>query len=112
MKKRLDPGLIMNPVKVFGGRVTIGRMSMAFGFLIGFLVTLLGGIAISRIPFILSLIQSIHPILPSFLDFPILLIASLIVGLIGLSITKLMTLNQALALGIPVLRILSKIFRK
>ena len=112
MKERLDPGQIMNPVKVFGGRVTIGRMSMAFGFLIGFLITLLGGIVISGIPSIVSLIQSLHPILPSFLEFPILLISSLIVGIIGLSVTRLMTLNQALSLGIPVLRILSKIFRK
>jgi len=112
MKRRLDPHQIMNPVKVFGGRVTIGRASMALGFLIGFFASLGLGLAITGTPILLSIIQNISPILLTFLEFPYLLIVSLIAGVIGLSITKLMTLNQALALGIPVLRILSKILRK
>ncbi len=112
MKKRLDPHQIMNPVKVFGGRVTIGRASMALGFMIGFFGSLIAGFAISGTPILLSFIQMLSPILLNFLQLPSLLIVSLIVGVIGLIITRMMTLNQALALGIPVLRILSKIFRK
>jgi len=112
MKKRLDPHQIMNPMKVFGGRVTIGRASMALGFTIGFVGSMIAAFAISSLPFLVSLIQSINPNLLSFLEFPYLLIVSIAIGVIGLLVTKLMTLNQALALGIPVLRILSKIFRK
>ena len=110
MKKRLDPTDIMNPVKVFGGRVTIGRKSMIAGFLIGFIGAFIVGLIIPiGLDWLgqfmdVSLLQSIY--IPSV---PIL---GLLGGLVGLLVTRYMTLNQALALGIPILRILSKILRK
>lgn len=112
MKKKLDPSDIMNPVKVFGGRVTIGRESMLIGFLIGFIGTLIAGWVIPRIPILVQLIQLLEPRLLQLLYFPLLVIIGLSVGLMGLLVTRVMTLNQALAMGIPVLRILSKIQRK
>ena len=112
MKKKLDPRNIMNPVKVFGGRVTIGRESMLIGFLIGFIGTLIAGWVIPRIPILVQLIQLLDSSLLQLLYFPYLVIVGLSVGLVGLLITRIMTLNQALAMGIPLLRILSKLKRK
>jgi len=112
MKKKLDPRNIMNPVKVFGGRVTIGRESMLMGFLIGFIGTLIAGWVIPRIPILVQLIQLLDSSLLQLFYFPFLAIIGLGVGLVGLLITRIMTLNQALAMGIPVLRILSKLQRK
>ncbi len=112
MKKKLDPRNIMNPVKVFGGRVTIGRESMLIGFLIGFIGTLIAGWVIPRIPILVQLIQLLDSSLLQLLYFPYLVIVGLSVGLVGLLITRIMTLNQALAMGIPLLRILSKLQRK
>ncbi len=110
MKKKLDPTDIMNPVKVFGGRVTIGRESMVAGFLIGFIGAFMAGLMIpigldwlSQFMDV-SLLQSIY--------IPPLPILGLLAGLVGLLVTRFMTFNQALAMGIPLLRILSKILRR
>ncbi|MHA1575869.1 MAG: FAD-binding oxidoreductase, partial [Candidatus Thorarchaeota archaeon] len=61
MKKKLDPSEIMNPVKVFGGRVTIGRESMLLGFLLGFIVTLVTGWAIPIGLDLVGLLQFFDP---------------------------------------------------
>jgi len=112
MKKKLDPNNIMNPVKVFGGRVTIGRLSMLSGFLIGFVGVLVVGWVGPRFLGLISLIQLLETsLLPSFY-FPPLALIAFAAGLGGLLITRLMTLNQALAMGIPVLKILGKLLRR
>ena len=112
MKKKLDPKDIMNPVKVFGGRVTIGRVSMLSGFLIGFVGALTAGWVIPKFLNLESLIQLLDTSLLPSVYFPPLVIIALSAGLVGLMITRLMTLNQALAMGIPVLKILGKILRR
>jgi FAD/FMN-containing dehydrogenase len=112
MKKRLDPRNLMNPVKVFGGRVTAGRTSTALGFLAGFLVALLVG---WFVPSLLGwgwLTQLLNSSLIQVVPLPLLLWVSFVGGFVGISIIRLMTLNQALSIGIPLLRILSKILRK
>jgi FAD/FMN-containing dehydrogenase len=112
MKKRLDPKNLMNPMKVFGGRVTAGRESSTVGFLAGFFVALLLGWFVPGIfgwEWLGNLLNSnLIPSIPN----PLLLWISLIGGGVGLAFIRLMTLNQALAIGIPVLRILSKISRR
>ncbi len=108
MKKRLDPDNLMNPVKVFGGRVSAGRESTTAGFLAGFCIVLLAGWFIPSLVGWDWLVQ----LLNTNLIIPILLWVSLIGGLVGLSVIRLMTLNQALSVGIPMLRFLSKILRK
>ena len=112
MKKRLDPKNLMNPLKVFGGRVTAGRESTVIGFLVGFFVALLLGWFAPRIlgwGWLTELLDlSIIPLIP----IPLLFWISLAAGIIGLSIIRFMTLNQALAIGIPILRIIGKILRR
>jgi len=112
MKKKLDPTDIMNPVKVFGGRVTIGRESMLAGFLIGFIGALIAGWVGPRFLGLPWLVQLLDSSLLPFIYFPTLLSIGLIAGMVGLLTTRLMTLNQALAMGIPFLRILGKILRR
>ncbi|MGY5872575.1 MAG: FAD-binding oxidoreductase [Candidatus Thorarchaeota archaeon] len=112
MKKKLDPSEIMNPVKVFGGRVTIGRESMLAGFLVGLIGTLFASWAIPSVLGLIGVLPLIDPSLLQLLNFPFSLIFGLMGGLVGLLITRFMTLNQALAMGIPILRILGKILRK
>ncbi|MBE0527422.1 MAG: FAD-binding oxidoreductase, partial [Candidatus Thorarchaeota archaeon] len=93
MKKKLDPNDIMNPVKVFGGRVTIGRESMLFGFLVGFIVALIAGWVIPRGLGLVWLIQLLDSSLLQIFYFPPLVIIGLSGGLVGLLITRIMTLN-------------------
>ncbi|MGY5879955.1 MAG: FAD-binding protein [Candidatus Thorarchaeota archaeon] len=112
MKKKLDPNEIMNPVKVFGGRVTIGRESMLAGFLIGFIGALIAAWVGPRILGLAWLIQLLETTIHPLIYLPPLVLAGLAAGLIGLLTTRLMTLNQALAMGIPVLTILGKILRR
>jgi FAD/FMN-containing dehydrogenase len=112
MKKKLDPQNLMNPVKVFGGRVTPGRMSLLAGFIAGFaisLVVLLLGPGILGASWLIQLMNS--SIVP-LIEIPNFILLSLFGGVFGTIVIKLMTLNQALAIGIPLLRILSKILRK
>ncbi len=112
MKKKLDPLNIMNPVKVFGGRVTPGRASLLAGFFAGFAITLAASLIGSNLLGISWIIQLMHTnIIPS-INVPNFILLSLFGGVLGSLIIKLMTLNQALAVGIPLLRILSKILRR
>lgn len=112
MKKKLDPNNIMNPVKVFGGRVTIGRESMLLGFLMGFIAIVIGGWVLSGLFSLGWLYQFLNTSLFQFVYFPTLWLVGLVGGLAVVMITRYMRLNQALAIGIPVLRILSKLLRK
>ncbi|MFX1482474.1 MAG: FAD-binding oxidoreductase [Promethearchaeota archaeon] len=112
IKNRLDPKNLMNPVKVFGGRVTPSWESLLTGFMAGLGVALLMmqlGAGLLQIQWIIQLLDSSFiPFfgMPNFILFPI------VGGLIGLLVIKLMTLNQALAFGIPLLRFLSRLLRK
>ena len=108
MKKRLDPKNLMNPVKVFGGRVSAGRASLTIGFLAGFSMVLLAG---WYVPSLMGW-DWLAQLLSTNLIVPLLLWISLIGGLVGIFVIRLMTLNQALSIGIPLLRVLSKILRK
>ena len=112
MKKILDPKHLMNPVKVFGGRVTIGRESMFFGFLLGFLVASIGGWFVSNILGMEWISQFLNTNIFQLYYLPILTLMGLFGGLLGLLIVRYMRLNQALAIGIPVLKLLSKIIRR
>ena len=112
MKKKLDPRNLMNPVKVFGGRVTIGRESMFFGFLLGFIVASIGGWLVSNILGLEWINQFLNTDIFQLYYLPILALIGLFGGIFGLLIVKYMRLNQALAMGIPVLKLLSKILRR
>ena len=108
MKKRLDPRNLMNPVKVFGGRVSAGRTSTVFGFLAGFFVAILAG---WFVPILLRW-EWLVQLLGLNLIIPMLVWVSLAGGIVGVAVIRLMTINQALSIGIPLLRFLSKILRK
>ena len=112
MKKRLDPRNLMNPVKVFGGRVTAGRASKLLGFAAGVLVAFLMGLIGPELIGWTWLSQIMASIIIPFLPIPVLIWVSLLGGLIGLSVIHFMTINQALGFGIPVLRILSRVVRR
>jgi FAD/FMN-containing dehydrogenase len=112
MKKKLDPHNLMNPVKVFGGRVTAGRRSLLVGFTAGYALAILGQLLLSSITGTSWFSQFIFSNSIPFVALPNLIPLALFGGFIGLLVIKLMTLNQALAVGIPMLRILSKILRK
>jgi hypothetical protein len=110
MKKKLDPHNLMNPVKVFGGRVTPGRLSLTTGFTAGFVVALalfILGPTLLGVGWLIQLINS-----SLIFGIPNYLLLSLIGGVLGVLVIKSMTLNQALVVGIPLLRIASKVLRK
>ncbi len=112
MKNRLDPENLMNPMKVFGGRVTAGRESKVLGFLVGFVVASLA----SWIgPSLLGLDWLTHLLNSSLVDslpIPIWFFVSIAGGIVGTLVISLMTLNLALLIGIPALRLLSKILHR
>jgi FAD/FMN-containing dehydrogenase len=112
MKKRLDPENLLNPLKVFGGRVSAGRESTILGFFAGFFVALLAGWIGSTLLGWGWLTQLLYSSLIQSVPLPLLIWVSLVGGFFGIAIIRLMTLNQALSFGIPILRILSKILRK
>ncbi|MFW9794145.1 MAG: hypothetical protein ACFFEE_07585, partial [Candidatus Thorarchaeota archaeon] len=112
LKKKIDPLNLMNPVKVFGGRVTPGRVSLLAGFVLGFSIALMVSIlgpSILGSSFLIQLMSA--SFIPGFM-IPNYIWVSIFGGFLGSLIIKLMTLNQALAIGIPLLRILSKLLRK
>ena len=102
----------MNPMKVFGGRVTAGRVSYTLGFLAGFSVALLLGLFGPRLLGWQWLSQLLESSLIASIPIPLYLWISLFGGFMGLLVIRMMTLNQALSIGIPILRILSKIFKR
>jgi FAD/FMN-containing dehydrogenase len=112
MKKRLDPRNLMNPVKVFGGRVTAGRASKSLGFMAGFVIAFLMGLIGPELIGWTWLAQIMSLNLIQFVPVPILIWVALLGGLLGFSIVYFMTINQALSIGIPVLRFLSKLMRR
>jgi FAD/FMN-containing dehydrogenase len=111
-KKNVDPKDLLNPMKVFGGRIEAAWQSLAFGFSGGFIVALL----ISTIgPNLLGLTWAINlmsmnlfPLIP----IPTFVFVSVMGGVVGLFFIKLLSISWALNLGIPFLKLISKILRK
>ncbi len=112
LKKELDPSNSLNPMKVFGGRAQVAWESQAFGFLTGFLVALLAGSlgpGILGLTWFQDLVSSVpFPLLPIQLFWFI----SFAGGVIGLLVMRMMTLAQALGIGIPLLRIADRLLRR
>jgi FAD/FMN-containing dehydrogenase len=112
LKKEVDPGNLLNPLKVFGGRVQAALRSQFFGFGVGFLLAfalLFWGPGILGLDWAVDFIFS-YPL--PFIQVQFIWLLSLVGGALGLLVIKLMTLNQALAMGIPLLRFLDRIFNR
>ncbi len=111
MKKTVDPKQVLNPMKVFGGRVVAAGKSLAFAFIVGFVFAL----SLSTLgPIILGLLWlqdfmnvTMSPLLPV----PNFILISIFAGIVGALFVKLMSLNQALSIGIPLLKVLSRLLR-
>ncbi|MFX0106978.1 MAG: FAD-binding oxidoreductase [Candidatus Hodarchaeota archaeon] len=112
LKKKIDPNSMLNPMKVFGGRVSAAWQSQVFGFLAG-----LGAayFALSLGPTLLGLswLEALLATAPiSSVPINLLSILTPIGGFLGILVIRLMTLNQALRVGIPMLRFLAKFLGK
>jgi FAD/FMN-containing dehydrogenase len=112
LKKKIDPNSMMNPLKVFGGRAQAAWHSQLFGFALGFslaFVMLFFGPGIFGLDWAVGLVFSVpFPLI----QLQLIWMLSILGGTLGLLVIKLMTLNQALAVGIPLLRILDKILNR
>ncbi|MFW9918989.1 MAG: FAD-binding oxidoreductase, partial [Candidatus Thorarchaeota archaeon] len=109
IKSQIDPRNLMNPLKVFGGRVVAKNKSLSLGFILGYLAAIAA--------------QIVAPIIPGFEFLDILLwsgdsnippafLISLVGGVFGFIFMKSLTLRQALRIGIPALRIIRHLFRR
>jgi len=112
LKKKVDPSNLLNPLKVFGGRAQFAWQSQAFGFVVGYLAALIVGSVgpnLLGLEWLRTLLASTpHPLLP----IQLIWILSFLGGGLGLLIIKLMTVNQALSVGIPLLRLVDRLIRK
>jgi FAD/FMN-containing dehydrogenase len=112
LKKEIDPDNMMNPLKVFGGRAQAAWHSQVFGFGLGFVlafVMLYFGPQILGLEWAANLVFS-FPI-PA-IQVQLIWMLSFVGGALGLLVIKLMTVNQALAVGIPLLRVLDRILNR
>jgi len=112
LKKKVDPNNLLNPLKVFGGRAQVAWQSQAFGFIAGFMIALVIGSVgpgLVGLNWLQDLLASTpHPMIP----IQFIWLVSLLGGALGLLVIKLMTLNQALSIGIPLLRFMDRLIRK
>lgn len=112
LKKKVDPKNLLNPLKVFGGRAKVAWQSQVFGFIAGFLIALIIGSVgpgLIGLDWLQALLTSTpHPLIP--IQFTWIL--SLFGGALGLLVIRLMTVNQALSIGIPLLRFMDRLIRK
>ncbi|MHA2301470.1 MAG: FAD-binding oxidoreductase [Candidatus Thorarchaeota archaeon] len=112
LKNEVDPNNMLNPLKVFGGRTQAAWPSQLFGFTMGFFlafILLFFGPGILGLDWAVDLVLSIP--FP-FIQVQLIWMLSILGGALGLLVIKLMTLNQALAVGIPLLRILDKLLNR
>ncbi len=108
VKKRIDPKNLMNPVKVFGGRVVAKKESLAFGFGLGYA----GSLAAQFVAPLLPGLGFLYEILwNSNLALPPAVLFSFIGGFIGLLIIRFLTIQMALQLGIPMIRTIRRLLR-
>ena len=111
IKQTIDPRNLMNPMKVFGGRVSVGKESQIFGFAAGYTVALLTqlfGPALLGLTWMSDMLWS--PLFTSIL-IPMSAIIALLGGIIGFFFVRMLSLKRAITLGIPLLRVLRKILR-
>ncbi|MFW9882786.1 MAG: FAD-binding oxidoreductase [Candidatus Thorarchaeota archaeon] len=112
LKKEVDPKGMLNPLKVFGGRARAAWHSQIFGFVLGFALTfglISYGPGLLGLTWVIDVLSS-YPV--SFLAIQLIWMLSLLGGVAGLLVIKMMTLNQALAMGIPLLRFLDKLLNR
>ena len=112
IKKRIDPANIMNPLKVFGGRVQAAWQSQLLGFLMG-----LGGaytvLSVGALVPGFAWLADINSWIPfNPIPVPFILYLSLLAGIVGIGVIRLMSLRLALSIGIPLLRFLGRFFGK
>jgi hypothetical protein len=107
-KSRLDPNGILNPMKVFGGRVKAAPQSLLLGFMVG----LAGMTALLVLPFLFGLTEIqqwiIAPLDPIF-RLPAYVTALVVAGFAGLAFIYAMSLKTALRIVMPLLRLLDKL---
>jgi hypothetical protein len=112
LKKEVDPNNMLNPLKVFGGRTQAAWHSQLFGFTTGFILAF---VLLFFAPGLLGLdwaVDFVFSVPISFIPVQLIWMLSLLGGALGLLVIKLMTLNQALAVGIPLLRFLDKLLNR
>ncbi len=109
VKKRIDPNNIMNPLKVFGGRVSAKKESLLFGFITPFITVL-------SLSVLLPLLLNWHWLLQllwssEYLISPGLAIA-ILAGVAGYAFIYLMSFQLAIRLGVSILRIGDRVIRR
>ncbi len=112
LKQKVDPNNLMNPMKVFGGRVIPGRKTQAAGFIAGaivFLIAALFGPPLLGLSWLTEFLM--NPILPNF-PIPVFILGSIGGGILGYIMAHLMTLNLAFSLALPFLRLMGRIWNK
>jgi hypothetical protein len=112
LKYHVDRKNLMNPMKVFGGRVVPGKKTQITGFLIGmvtFIVASLIGPPLLGWTWLSEFLMS--PIIPTF-PIPVVLLGSIAAGFMGLVLTHLLTLNLAFSFALPFLRLMGRFWNK
>ncbi len=108
IKEELDPKDLMNPMKVFGGRIVAKRKSLVFGFAMGYIIALITQSIASFIPGLTWLTSMLWTPISTILLIPVSLLVAVIGGLLGLLFIHYLSLQRALKYGIPAL----KMFRR
>ena len=112
IKYQVDPNNLLNPMKVFGGRITPGRKTKIAGFLTGLFVTLIAALAVPQIIGWTALSEFLaNPIIP-ILPIPSFILVGIAGGIFGFFVSYLLTLNLAFSLALPFLRLMGKIWKK
>jgi FAD/FMN-containing dehydrogenase len=106
VKEELDPKDLMNPMKVFGGRIVAKRKSLGFGFIMGYIIALITQSIASFVPGLTWLTDVLWTPISTMLPIPASLLVAVIGGVLGLLFIRYLTLQRALRLGIPALKML------
>jgi len=109
MKQIVDPKNLMNPMKVFGGRIEVGKESQAFGFLSGYLIAVLVQIFGPQLLGWSWLSDILWSSVSSQFVLPIIYLIATLGGVIGFIFIRFLSLRRALRLGIPLLKIIRKL---
>ncbi|MFW9847755.1 MAG: FAD-binding oxidoreductase [Candidatus Thorarchaeota archaeon] len=112
IKNIIDPNNLLNPVKVFGGRISLGWESQLSGFGIGYIIALLAqyfGPGIIGLNWLWQILWSNSGGIGII---PLSYVVALLGGSIGFFFVRSLSLTRAINFGIPVLRILRKILRR
>jgi FAD/FMN-containing dehydrogenase len=105
-KDELDPKDLMNPMKVFGGRIVAKRKSLGFGFIMGYIIALITQSIASFVPGLTWLTNVLWTPISTMLPLPASLLVAVIGGILGLLFIRYLTLQRALRFGIPALKML------